>query len=128
MTEKRYELDEGTNGPMIYDNTGPDDYYFINDSEELKKFVDSLNDSENTWKENYNHVMGEYKKQLIQINEKDLQISELKKEVLSWMDIAICETSSNYDKEIETECQRIFGCSYKEAVKNIKYASWAYEE
>jgi len=83
MTE-RYELSEGTNGPMIYDNVGPDDYYFINDSEELQKFVDSLNNSENTWKENYNHVMGEYKKQLIQINEKDLQISELKKEISWW--------------------------------------------
>lgn len=80
MTDKRYELDEGTNGPMICDNAGPDDYYFINDSEELQKFVDSLNDSENTWKENYNHVMGEYKKQLIEINEKDLEIARLKKE------------------------------------------------
>ena len=81
MNEKRYELDKGSKGQMIYDHEGVDDYYFINDPEELKKFVDSLNDSENTWKENYNHVMGEYKKQLIQINEKDLEISKLKKEI-----------------------------------------------
>lgn len=80
MTKKRFESGEGDKGPMIYDNTGVDDYYFLNDPKEMEEFINLINSIETEWKENYNHVMGEYKKQLIQINEKDLQISELKKE------------------------------------------------
>lgn len=78
MSEKRFEYDEKDN--IIYDNKGVDDYYFLNNPEEMEKFINLINSIETEWKENYNHVMGEYKKQLIQINEKDLQISELKKE------------------------------------------------
>ncbi len=80
MTKKRFESGEGDKGPMIYDNTGVDDYYFLNDPKEMEEFINLINSIETEWKENYNHVMGEYKKQLIQINEKDLQIPELKKE------------------------------------------------
>ena len=40
---KRFELGEGTSGPLIYDNNGPDDYYFVNDEKELQEFIDLVN-------------------------------------------------------------------------------------
>ena len=122
MTKKRFEYGEGDKGPLIYDNTGVDDYYFLNDSEEMDKFIDLINSIETEWKEDYNHVMGEYKKQLIQINEKDLEISKLKKEnhklqqALLWcFDITVFEYSSTYDKDMEHGCKILFGCSHDEA-------------
>lgn len=46
MTE-RFEVSEGDKGLMIYDNEGPDDYYFVNDKEELQKLCDLINNDEN---------------------------------------------------------------------------------
>ncbi len=40
---ERFEIDEGTNGTLIYDNYGPDDYYFIEDKKELEQFVKLIN-------------------------------------------------------------------------------------
>ena len=49
MEGKRFEIDEGyrvdgTNGKIIYDNEGIDDYYFIYDNQELEDFVKLLNE------------------------------------------------------------------------------------
>ena len=81
MTKKRFESGEGDKGPMIYDNTGVDDYYFINDPEELEQFIKLINSIAYEWKEKYDYVLEEYKKQLTLNNEKDLEISRLKKEL-----------------------------------------------
>lgn len=40
---KRFELGEGTKGPLIYDNNADDDYYFVNDIKELQEFIDLIN-------------------------------------------------------------------------------------
>jgi len=42
MTEQ-FELGVGEKGIMIYDNNGPDDYYFIEDPKELQKFIKLIN-------------------------------------------------------------------------------------
>ena len=42
---KRFELGNGDKGPLIYDNEGPDDYYFVNDEKELQSFVDLVNET-----------------------------------------------------------------------------------
>ena len=126
---KRFEYGKGDKGPLIYDNTGVDDYYFINDPEELEKFIDLLNSEEDWWQDKYNHLLGEYKKQLNLNNEKDLEISKLKKEnkelqqaLLWYFDIAVSESSSTYDKDMEHGCQILFGCSHDEAEE--KYAGF----
>ena len=46
MTEKRFEVDKGDKGLMIYDNEGVDDYYFVNDKEELQEFCNLINERE----------------------------------------------------------------------------------
>lgn len=43
---KRFELGEGDKGILIYDNAGVDDYYFVNDKEELQKFCNLINKRE----------------------------------------------------------------------------------
>jgi len=42
MTEQ-FELGVGEKGVMIYDNDGPDDYYFIEDPKELQAFIKLIN-------------------------------------------------------------------------------------
>ena len=37
MSEKRFEYGVGDKGPLIYDNKGVDDYYFINDYDKVAK-------------------------------------------------------------------------------------------
>lgn len=78
---KRFEYGKGDKGLLIYDNTGVDDYYFINDPQEMKEFIDLINSIEDGWRDQYNHLLGEYKKQLNLNNEKDFEISKLKKEL-----------------------------------------------
>lgn len=46
MTE-RFEVGKGDKGLLIYDNEGVDDYYFVNDREELQKLCDLINNDEN---------------------------------------------------------------------------------
>ena len=46
MSEKRFELGKGDKGLLIYDNEGVDDYYFVNDKEELQEFCDLINERE----------------------------------------------------------------------------------
>lgn len=43
MPTGRFEVDEGDKGLMIYDHEGVDDYYFVNDKEELQQFCDLIN-------------------------------------------------------------------------------------
>ena len=81
MSEKRFEYDVGDKGPLIYDNNGVDDYYFINDSRELKEFIKLLNNNEEYWQEKYNHLTDEYKKQLKINIEQEEEINQLKKEL-----------------------------------------------
>ena len=46
MTTKRFEPGKGDKGTLIYDNEGPDDYYFVNDEEELQEFCNLINQRE----------------------------------------------------------------------------------
>lgn len=69
MSEKRFEYDVGDKGPLIYDNNGVDDYYFINDPKEIKEFIKLINNNEEYWQEKYNHLLNEYQKQLKKENE-----------------------------------------------------------
>lgn len=46
MPTGRFEVDEGDKGLMIYDHDGVDDYYFVNDKEELEEFVALINQRE----------------------------------------------------------------------------------
>jgi DNA repair ATPase RecN len=46
MTE-RFEVGEGDKGLLIYDHDGVDDYYFVNDKEELQKLCNLINSDEN---------------------------------------------------------------------------------
>ena len=81
MTEKRFEYDVGEKGPLIYDNNGVDDYYFINDPKEIKEFIKLLNNNEEYWQEKYEHLADEYKKQLKINIEQEEEINQLKKEL-----------------------------------------------
>lgn len=42
----RFEVDKGDKGLMIYDHEGVDDYYFVNDKEELQEFCNLINKRE----------------------------------------------------------------------------------
>lgn len=48
---KRYHIEKGDKGLMIYDNEGLDDYYFINDEEDFQALCDRLNEYEEKIKE-----------------------------------------------------------------------------
>ena len=50
---------------------------------------------------------------------------KLKQALLFYIDVATCETSSNFDKDMEKTCQAIFGCSYDDA--NKKYGEYEFE-
>ena len=78
---KRFESGEGTKGPLIYDNTGVDDYYFINDPEERTKFIDLINSIEDDWKSLYDCLEEKYLKVLNEVNDKTREITQLKKEI-----------------------------------------------
>ena len=56
MSENRFEVGKGDKGLLIYDNEGLDDYYFVNDKEELQQFVDLIN--------NQPDIVDELKKEL----------------------------------------------------------------
>lgn len=56
------------------------------------------------------------------LNKQDNQIKELNNEnqqlkgaLLFFMDVSNAECSSNWEKSMEEDCQKIFNCSYKEA-------------
>lgn len=113
MNDKRFEYGKGDKGPLIYDNTGVDDYYFLNDPEEMEKFINLINTTEDEWREKYNHIQGEYIKILHENTEKDLKISQLKKELklmkgiaYHYGSIAIIEI---YDKDRDELRQEIYG-------------------
>ena len=46
MSNERFEVDTGDKGLMIYDHEGVDDYYFVNDKDELEQFVALVNQRE----------------------------------------------------------------------------------
>lgn len=122
MSEKRFEYDEKDN--IIYDNKGVDDYYFLNNPEEMEKFINLINTTEDEWREKYNHMQEEYLKILHENTEKDLKISELEKELTLMKDkayyygcCAIGETSSNYDKDIDEFRKEIYGEEKAEQIK-----------
>lgn len=81
MSEKRFEYGEGTEGPLIYDNKGVDDYYFLNNPKEMEKFIKLLNSDEEYWQEKYKSLSNAYKKQLKLNIEQDREIRQLKKEI-----------------------------------------------
>lgn len=81
MSEKRFEYGEGTEGPLIYDNKGVDDYYFLNDPEEMEKFINLINTTEDEWREKYKSLSNAYTKQLKLNIEQDREIRQLKKEL-----------------------------------------------
>ena len=81
MSEKRFEYDVGDKGPLIYDNDGVDDYYFLNKPEEMEDFIKLLNSNEEYWQEKYKSLSNAYKKQLKLNIEQDREIRQLKKEL-----------------------------------------------
>lgn len=44
----------------------------------------------------------------IKLNKQEAEIQELKKEALSWMDVAIGKTSSNYAEKLEKNAEEFF--------------------
>ena len=111
---KRFESGEGDKGILIYDNTGVDDYYFLNDPEELEKFINLINHIEDNWRNDYNYLMGEYKKQLKLNNEINIKLSELKKEVMNVINRKIKNTNSNPPSKLGEYSKVI------KALKNLK--------
>ena len=59
------------------------------------------------------------------LNDMNNDIQHLKQALLFYIDVATCETSSNFDKDMEKTCQTIFGCSYDDA--NKKYGEYEFE-
>jgi len=39
---------------------------------------------------------------------------QLKKALLFYIDVALCETSSNFNKDFDNICNNVFSCSYNE--------------
>ena len=135
MTE-RFEVGTGDKGLMIVDNEGVDDYYFVNDKEELQQFVDLINTQPDIVEElkkelvnrkNMLHTLGQ---DFLDLAESHEQLKEenkkLKMAILYFMDCLNCETSSNWQKSMERDCQHILNCSYKEAKE--KYNGFHYNE
>ena len=81
MSEKRFEYDIEDERPVIYDNNGVDDYYFINNPEEMKQFVKMINNNEEYWQEKYKSLSNAYTEQLKLNIEQDREIRQLKKEL-----------------------------------------------
>jgi len=50
-----------------------------------------------------------------QIKELEEENQQLKEALLFFVDVANCECSSNWDEDMEKDCQKLFNCSYKEA-------------
>ena len=98
MTEKRFELGNGGKGPLIYDNEGPDDYYFVNDEKELQQFIDLVNETltENTKyliKQNnqLDKALSELAKTYIQSNAKNVMLNKVLERICKEHDLDLIE-------------------------------------
>ena len=80
MSEKRFEYSVEEKGPLIYDNDGVDDYYFLNKPKEMEDFIKLLNRNEEYWQEKYDVLLNRYNKQLKLNIEQDREIRQLKEE------------------------------------------------
>ena len=70
VPEKRFELEEySSKGPVIFDNDGVDDYYFLKNKEELKEFVDMLNKDNQQSKKDWDYFVGQIDKLQSQVSE-----------------------------------------------------------
>lgn len=81
MSKKRFEYSVGEKGPLIYDNDGVDDYYFLNKPKEMDDFIKLLNSNEEYWQEKYDVLLNRYNKQLKLNIEQDREIRQLKEEL-----------------------------------------------
>lgn len=107
MSEKRFEYGEGTEGPLIYDNKGVDDYYFLNNPKEMEKFIKLLNSDEEYWQEKYKSLSNAYKKQLKLNIEQDREIRQLKEEIKQYKDnLRMCHEKALYWRN---KAENIFG-------------------
>lgn len=79
MTSKRFELyveDRIT----IYDNEGVDDYYFLDDKEELLEFlelVNNLNKEKEEWEFKYYKEYGDLKDKMEEISYENKQLKRV---------------------------------------------------
>ena len=79
VPEKRFELEEySSKGPVIFDNDGVDDYYFLKNKEELKEFVDMLNKDNQQSKKDWDYFVGQIDKLQSQVSELTEDNRELK--------------------------------------------------
>lgn len=86
MPTGRFEVDKGDKGLMIYDHDGVDDYYFVNDKEELEKFVALINQRE-TRIQYLEYKQGEFKVLAKQMNLQMGSIAAMTMKALDYPDI-----------------------------------------
>ena len=48
------------------------------------------------------------------LNKLEKENEHLKKALLFYIDVALCGTSSNFNKDFDNLCNNLFGCSYNE--------------
>jgi len=88
----------------------------------LTEVVDLLNELNQEAKDNehyHTEVLRSYKA----VSEENEQ---LKKALLFYIDVSLCETSSNFNKDFDNICNNLFGCSYNE-IKHL-YADISNED
>lgn len=91
MTEKRFTLHKGLDTINIMDNTKFREQIYINKSSKDMKCLVGL------------------------LNELAEENQQLKEALLFFVDVANSEYSSNWQEDMEKDCQKLFNCSYKEA-------------
>lgn len=124
MTEKRFEID--MSHECLKDNEKELSTIYFSDSVdfyELCEVLNALHEENQRLKLRVSYVerkiqrertsaMKEHEKwekEILKENE------QLKKELLFFYDVANCECSTNWRKDMEKGCKRFFNCTYKEA-------------
>ena len=148
MSEKRYEYSDGNRGPLIYDNDGVDDYYFLNNSKEMDKFIELLNDEEEYWKEKLGEnaiieqvgamatiVVEKFEKENL-LEKMPVDIAKLlmaaildntlnlksyvttKRDIESYNKLQQIVQDENFAKDYFMECQQVIDKDLSEAIRN----------